>query len=278
MLGSGAPATFPRHPWVECGKAAGRGDLVSAARDAYLVRRTADSTGVVAGWPNVGFKGYFAGPGVHAIDPMALAEPLLARLPAQAGAQRTRASSGRSTQTRPARRGTDWCWSTWPAPSWSALPSPTRPRCSTPAGLRRTKPGSSRPCGPLYMATYTRRRLAGCWRCTTDAAVEDGLGDGGTADALVQMLTGDWLTLPTVQSHGAVRLLRRQHACHRARANDLPHGETASCPAAHPVGQLSLGACSRRSVSQTLQPAAGQGWPARRPAARLLPHTRHRRR
>jgi len=31
---------------------------------------------------NIGFLGYFAGPRVHIIDPYALADPLLARLPA----------------------------------------------------------------------------------------------------------------------------------------------------------------------------------------------------
>lgn len=32
--------------------------------------------------PNVGFLGYTAGPGVHIVDPLALTDPLLARLPA----------------------------------------------------------------------------------------------------------------------------------------------------------------------------------------------------
>src|SRR5258706_6732498 len=34
-------------------------------------------------FPIIGFAGYFAGPGVHIIDPYALADPVLARLPAQ---------------------------------------------------------------------------------------------------------------------------------------------------------------------------------------------------
>jgi arabinofuranosyltransferase len=34
-------------------------------------------------FPTIGFAGYFAGPGVHVIDPYALADPVLARLPAQ---------------------------------------------------------------------------------------------------------------------------------------------------------------------------------------------------
>jgi arabinofuranosyltransferase len=34
-------------------------------------------------FPTIGFAGYFAGPGVHVIDPYALSDPVLARLPAQ---------------------------------------------------------------------------------------------------------------------------------------------------------------------------------------------------
>jgi arabinofuranosyltransferase len=33
-------------------------------------------------FPTIGFAGYFAGPGVHIIDPYALSDPVLARLPA----------------------------------------------------------------------------------------------------------------------------------------------------------------------------------------------------
>lgn len=54
----------PHHPWAALGR---------ADRDAG--RR-------VTVQPSVGFYGYFAGPGVHVVDPMALTDPLLARLPA----------------------------------------------------------------------------------------------------------------------------------------------------------------------------------------------------
>jgi arabinofuranosyltransferase len=54
----------PQHPWSLRGR---------ADRDAGR-RVTVQSS--------VGFYGYFAGPGVHVVDPMALTDPLLARLPA----------------------------------------------------------------------------------------------------------------------------------------------------------------------------------------------------
>lgn len=59
------PGTIhPNHPWAFDG-------LNVRARDERLVVRG-----------NIGFLGYFAGPRVHIIDPYALADPLLARLPA----------------------------------------------------------------------------------------------------------------------------------------------------------------------------------------------------
>jgi arabinofuranosyltransferase len=59
------PGTLhPNHPWVY---------------DGVNVRATHEPV-VVRG--NIGFYGYFAGPQVHVIDPYALADPLLARLPA----------------------------------------------------------------------------------------------------------------------------------------------------------------------------------------------------
>ncbi len=54
----------PNHPW---------------AYDGVNVRASHES---VVSRGNIGFYGYFAGPEVHVIDPYALADPLLARLPA----------------------------------------------------------------------------------------------------------------------------------------------------------------------------------------------------
>ena len=54
----------PNHPWAYDG-------LNFRAQNDRLVVRA-----------NIGFLGYFAGPRVHIIDPFALADPLLARLPA----------------------------------------------------------------------------------------------------------------------------------------------------------------------------------------------------
>jgi arabinofuranosyltransferase len=64
LLRQEAGAIHPNHPWAYDG----------------LNFRAADDRLVVRG--NIGFLGYFAGPRVHIIDPYALADPLLARLPA----------------------------------------------------------------------------------------------------------------------------------------------------------------------------------------------------
>jgi arabinofuranosyltransferase len=57
---------FPDHPWLAEGAAA-------AAEPGVVVRE------------NIGMFGYAAGPRVHIVDPWALADPLLARLPRRAG-------------------------------------------------------------------------------------------------------------------------------------------------------------------------------------------------
>jgi arabinofuranosyltransferase len=59
---------MPTSPWASEGRA-----LAQAAKMAPTV--------VVN--PNIGFRGFYAGPRVHIIDPLALTEPLLARLPAR---------------------------------------------------------------------------------------------------------------------------------------------------------------------------------------------------
>jgi arabinofuranosyltransferase len=59
-------ADVSSHPWAERGRAARAVPQVIVA-------------------PAIGLLGYFAGPGVHVIDTMALGDPLLARLPASPG-------------------------------------------------------------------------------------------------------------------------------------------------------------------------------------------------
>ena len=64
LLVSGRYSEIPAHPWAETGRQMRRTN-----------RRLAISQ-------NVGYFGYFAGPGVHVVDYLALCDPLLARLPA----------------------------------------------------------------------------------------------------------------------------------------------------------------------------------------------------
>jgi len=78
---------FPDHWWAARARAVRRGNLrpqISKDRveGALIVPAEGDST-IVAAWTNVGFSGFYAGPRVHIVDAIALAEPLLARLPAR---------------------------------------------------------------------------------------------------------------------------------------------------------------------------------------------------
>jgi hypothetical protein len=57
----------PRHFWRDMGEAAG----ANAAHDPVVI------------FGNIGIYGYYAGPQLHIVDPYALADPLLARLPAK---------------------------------------------------------------------------------------------------------------------------------------------------------------------------------------------------
>ncbi|MFT5085736.1 MAG: arabinofuranosyltransferase [Candidatus Latescibacterota bacterium] len=50
-------------------------------REGYLVQ-LASSGMLVTTWSNIGLSGFYAGPNVHIIDSIALADPLLSRLPA----------------------------------------------------------------------------------------------------------------------------------------------------------------------------------------------------
>jgi arabinofuranosyltransferase len=63
VIAGGDPA---RHPWAQAGRS-------SSAAPRVMV------------YEAVGLLGFYAGPGVHIIDPMALTDPLLARLPAEPG-------------------------------------------------------------------------------------------------------------------------------------------------------------------------------------------------
>lgn len=78
---------FPDHWWAVRGRSLRRGDLQPQIRPGlvegmFVARATADSTIVVA-WSNIGLSGFYAGPRVHIVDAIALADPLLARLPAR---------------------------------------------------------------------------------------------------------------------------------------------------------------------------------------------------
>ncbi len=63
LLNAGLEMTRPFHPWAYVGESARRGGRA------------------VIGRGNIGFLGYFAGPSVYIVDPGALADALLARLP-----------------------------------------------------------------------------------------------------------------------------------------------------------------------------------------------------
>ena len=51
--------------------------------EGYFAERSPIGGRVVVTWSNIGMSGFYAGPEVHIIDMVALAEPLLARLPAK---------------------------------------------------------------------------------------------------------------------------------------------------------------------------------------------------
>jgi len=82
-----ADGLYPDHWWARRASAVRQGNLRPELRSSLwegslVVRSTHDST-VVAAWSAIGYSGFFAGPGVHIVDPIALPDPLLARLPAR---------------------------------------------------------------------------------------------------------------------------------------------------------------------------------------------------
>lgn len=80
-------ADFPDHWWAVRGRKVRAGDLDPRLPDGkgegYFIRRSPRENKIITAWSNVGMSGYYAGPDVHIVDMIALAEPLLARLPAK---------------------------------------------------------------------------------------------------------------------------------------------------------------------------------------------------
>lgn len=52
-------------------------------REGFLVEQSHRKDLIIATWTNIGFSGFYGGPAIHIVDVMALADPLLARLPAK---------------------------------------------------------------------------------------------------------------------------------------------------------------------------------------------------
>ena len=80
-------ADFPDHWWAVRGRKVRGGDLDPRADDGrgegFFIRRSRAENKIITAWSNVGMSGFYAGPDVHIVDMIALAEPLLARLPAK---------------------------------------------------------------------------------------------------------------------------------------------------------------------------------------------------
>ena len=86
------PSGDPEHWWVERAQRLRQGDATLTQdlphsptrsvriQDPHLIRRRANGHTLTT-WGNIGYSGFFAGPDVHILD--ALADPLLARLPAR---------------------------------------------------------------------------------------------------------------------------------------------------------------------------------------------------
>lgn len=78
---------FPNHWWAVRGRKVRAGDLdprdANGIGEGFFAERSSVDGRVVTTWNNVGMSGFYAGPDVHIVDMIALAEPLLARLPAK---------------------------------------------------------------------------------------------------------------------------------------------------------------------------------------------------
>lgn len=80
----GSAEEYPDHWWAIRGRQLRRsGELSGSSSEGYLIA-PAHGGRTIATWSNVGYSGFYAGPRVHILDALALAEPLLARLPARA--------------------------------------------------------------------------------------------------------------------------------------------------------------------------------------------------
>lgn len=63
------------------------GSLQETKKEGFLVIPPSATGPATTTWMNIGLSGFYAGPGIHIIDAMALGDPLLARLPALANPQ-----------------------------------------------------------------------------------------------------------------------------------------------------------------------------------------------
>ncbi len=75
---------FPDHWWAVRGRQVRKQQTTSGVtREGFLVEPVdRDDLDAVTTWMNIGLSGFYAGPRVHIVDAIALADPLLARLPA----------------------------------------------------------------------------------------------------------------------------------------------------------------------------------------------------
>ena len=81
-----AAEEYPDHWWASRGRAVRDHQiptLESGGYEGFLISSASHCGLTITTWTNVGFSGFYAGPQVHIIDAIALAEPLLARLPAR---------------------------------------------------------------------------------------------------------------------------------------------------------------------------------------------------
>ena len=72
---------FPDHPWAAAGRYLRNANSdIGKNQGGYFVARSNDGR-VITLWRAVGVSGFYAGPRVHIVDALAIADPLLARIP-----------------------------------------------------------------------------------------------------------------------------------------------------------------------------------------------------
>ncbi len=78
---------FPDHWWAERARQVRGGNLqpqiIPGLVEGMLIQPAMYDSTIVAVWMNIGFSGYYAGPGVHIVDAIGLSDPFLARLPSR---------------------------------------------------------------------------------------------------------------------------------------------------------------------------------------------------